>query len=156
MIEKLIKADGTRKNTLCIFSVGKYLDALRKLPDRALFCRIADGLDTEYEAANQSIRDMMQSMRQDAHTVEQQQVWIQTLLKSKTYPIRKKKVIEEPVTELETIQPELPDRENQVLQKARELFEFVAQLYELKGNLVGGKIKLKTDENEQITIRVGD
>lgn len=149
MIDLLINKDGSRKNRLGMFNVSGYVNNLRNLPDRALFNRIADGVDTEYEASNKSIREVMQSMRTDVCTDEKYNAWIQVLSNSKTHPIRKKKTPTEPVAVVSD-QAEMSNSDILLNNKLSELFEFLAKEYNLEGNPI--KVKIKTDKNDTLTL----
>ena len=99
MIEQFIPVIGSRKNTLTNETVTGYISAIRHTSDRALICRIADGVDEDYVVANKSIAALLRSIMDDPITSITTARWTSVLIGNKTQPIqrRKPKIVPIPV-----------------------------------------------------------
>ena len=91
MIEHFIPVLGSRKNTLTNATVTGYISAIRHPSDRALICRIADGVDEDYVVANKSIAALLRSIMDDPITIITTARWTSVLVGNKTHPIQRRK-----------------------------------------------------------------
>lgn len=105
MIEQFIPVLGSRKNTLTNETVTGYISAIRHTSDRALICRIADGVDEDYVVANKTIAALLRSIMDDPITIITTARWTSVLVGNKTHPIQRRKPksvpvpVETPVTD---------------------------------------------------------
>lgn len=145
MIEQFIPVIGSRKNTLTNATVTGYISAIRHPSDRALICRIADGVDEDYVVANKSIAALLRSIMDDPITIITTARWTSVLVGNKTHPIQRRKPKSVPIP----VPAETPSVNHEVWSLLQTLNGYLGGT----GEIESFSLKIKTSNGEDIKLK---
>lgn len=144
---QLLVNDYSRDNLITYENVGSYLVMIRDPSNRTLMLRIIDGVDKDYEVANQKMRRTINDIVNNPNARVMIERCKHQLVANKTHPIRRKKVVAVEDTVATT------DADDFGV-KVEALMEEIAKHYALAGDVASFKITIKTSTGDKLKYTV--